>query len=165
LERIKKEEKTMKTKLALSVFLISLMLITTQTGYGGLNPPQPPPNSTYGNFVGPDVTGTLTVDKTFGMTYFTFDGKCKNIPVYDYLVLGPEFFDGVNEEYLLGDPEWPDCEECSGPYGLPVPDDCVPTRELVDLKAYFYKVTDFSGSDDKKVFKVVLRFLTAVPIK
>jgi hypothetical protein len=159
----------MKKTLSVSVLLISLMLITTQIAYGGSNPPpELPPGYEYGQYMGPDITGTITVqlimsgDTPYG-TSLAFYGSCKkNLvePDPSIIVDSGVLFDKATPEYLIGT-----CGGCKGPQQLlfTFPDDCFPKNKYVNPYPFVYKVIHFIDNGNTKIFDIVGRWLVIIP--
>ena len=159
----------MKKTLLVSIFLVPLMLITTQIAYGANPLPDFPPgnNVEWGNYVGPDITGTLTFEQADVGFNTTFKGSCKNILFSNtaYFPLG--FFDCISPEWLLGTCTQPGCLCIGSPEMLPdslVPYDCYPDKRDVYYPVV-YKVMEFAHDGTIKTAKIVARFPTIVPIK
>jgi hypothetical protein len=154
----------MKKILLISILLIPLMLITIPIGYTCNPLPPPPPGSEYGRYVGPNIIGTLTFEKTVEGYDVIFQGHCNNIPVnFDGGPIPAPPFEVISPEWLLG--------TCGLPYctGYPqvlnfVSYECNPKEENV-APPVVYNVTQFVQDGDIITVHIVGKFPVIVPIK
>lgn len=160
----------MKKTLLVSIMLIPLMLIGVPICYAGNPLPLPPPFHEYGNCIGPDVTGTLTVEKTqIGSLNVTFKGTCKKFPVTATILDFGGQFEIITPQYLLGDcGECTSNETCTGPQELWafIPPDCYPPdNKSVNPYPVVYKVIHYFENGNTKIFDIVGRWPVIIPIK
>jgi hypothetical protein len=159
----------MKKTLLMSILLIPLMLIAAPIGYGGNPLPPLLPGSEYGNCIGPDVTGTIIVEKLeAGGINVTFNGKCKKYPVTGSILNWGIPFESITPQSLLGT-----CGECTAIVGcvgpqeliIAVPPDCYPNNKDVNEYPVVYKVIHFIESENTKIIDIVGRWPVIIRAK
>jgi hypothetical protein len=165
-KKLKRRLKIMKRMLMVTLLPISLILAITPIGYGA-NPGLPaPPGYEYGQYVGPDVTGSVTfIENVDGSVNMSFYGSCKNnIIEFNASPLGgPGFFEMITPEWLLGT-----CDDCVGPQELSFVES-YPTCSSSNKDAYLfpvvYKVKKFVENGNTKSADIIGRFPVFVLIK
>lgn len=158
-------------KIALVALFAIAFLVVPPVGYAENPPPPLPPEEQYGNYVGPDITGTAIFEQTASGVTITFTGSCRDIQ-FNYSQPWPvDFFDCISPEWLLGtcSPFPCGCNGLPQQMSFPFPDDCYPQNP--QGKKYFnrypvvHQVINFTKNGGVINSKILGKWLTIIPVK